>query len=38
MATALGSATVPAQVTPLFYVLQNLIRWFPVVAGQQLPI
>jgi hypothetical protein len=27
-----------AQRSPLFYTLQNLIRWFPVVAGQPLPL
>jgi hypothetical protein len=38
VATALGSSTVAAQRTPLFYVLQSLIRWFPMIAGQPLPI
>lgn len=38
VATALGSSSVAAQRTPLFYVLQNLIRWFPIAAGQPLPL
>jgi translation initiation factor 6 (eIF-6) len=39
VATALGSSSTPAQRSPLFYVLQNLLRWFPLITpGVPLPI
>lgn len=35
LATAFGTSSVPSQRTPLFCILQNILKWFPVVVPGQ---